>query len=430
MTALDPLIARDIINALRSGTVPRTGLHHLAVGVEAEESAILEQLDHVATGRGAYKFVRGAYGAGKTFLARLILEDALARNFVVAEAVISPDTPLYKLEQIYARLVSNLRTPGQEHALKALLDRWIYRVEDRLIALEGFSEDDPRLLERTEEALEADLARIAALDTGFSLAVRGYYRAQAAGDFAIAQSLIGWLSGQGTVGAAARRYAGVRGQVDRSVALTYLQAICHVARLAGHAGLVVVLDEVETIQRLRRPEREKSLSNIRQIVDAVDGGDFRYTYFLFTGTPSFFEDRKGVPSLQPLHERIKLVETDDRFRNLRQPQIVLRAFDRERLLAVAQKVRQIYEIAYQPVDRIRVSDAFIEQMADHLTSKFGGRVDVLPRVFLREFVHVLDLVQDYPDYDPAAQYAFDAQEVKDTIGLLPEEEAEIEAVTF
>jgi adenosylhomocysteinase len=420
--------ALDIINALRSGTVPRSGLHHLAVGIEVEEAAILEQLDHVATGRGAYKFVRGAYGAGKTFLARLILEDALARNFVVTEAVISPDTPLYKLEQVYARLISNLRTPGQEHALKALLDRWIYRVEDRLIALEGFSEDDPRLLERTEQALEADLARIAALDTGFSLAVRGYYRAQAAGDFAIAQSLIGWLSGQGTVGAAARRYAGIRGQVDRSVALIYLQAVCHVARLAGHAGLVVVLDEVETVQRLRRPEREKSLSNIRQIVDAVDGGDFRYTYFLFTGTPSFFEDRKGVPSLQPLHERIKLMETDDRFRNLRQPQIVLRAFDRERLLAVAHKVRDIYEIAYQPVDHTRVSDAFIEKMADHLTSKFGGRVDVLPRVFLREFVHVLDLVQDYPDYNPAAQYAFDAEKARRE-GILTAEE-EVSALVF
>ena len=429
MTGLDALTAQDIINALRSGTVPHIGLHHLAVGVEAEEAAILEQLDHVGTGRAAYKFVRGAYGAGKTFLARLILEDALARNFVVTEAVISPDTPLYKLEQVYARLVSNLRTSGQEHALKALLDRWIYRVEDRLIELEGLSEDDPRLLQRTEQALEADLARIATLDTGFSLAVRGYYRAQAEGDFATAQSLIGWLSGQGTVGGAARRYAGIRGQVDRSLALTYLHAVCHVARLAGHTGLVVLLDEVETVQRLRRPEREKSLSNLRQIVDALHDGGFRYMHFLLTGTPSFFEDRKSVPSLQPLHERIKLMDTDDRFRNLRQPQIVLRAFDRGRLLAVAQKVREIYEIAYQPVDRTRVSDAFIEKMADHLTSKFGGRVDVLPRVFLREFVNVLDLVQDYPDYDPAEQYAFDLEKARRE-ELLTAEEEEVSAIVF
>ena len=428
MRTVDPLTGRDIINALRSGTVPRAGLHHLAVGVEAEETAILEQLDHVATGRGAYKFVRGAYGAGKTFLTRLILEDALTRNLAITEAVVSPDTPLYKLEQVYARLVSNLRTPGQEHALKALLDRWIYRIEDRFIELEGLSEDDPQLLERTQQALEADLARIAALDTGFSLAVRGYYRAQAEGDFAVAQSLIGWLSGQGTVGAAARRYAGIRGRVDRSLALTYLQAVCHIARLAGHSGLVVLLDEVETVQRLRRPEREKSLSDIRQIVDAVGAGGFRYTYFLFTGTPSFFEDRKGVPSLQPLHERIKLVGNDDRFRNLRQPQIVLRAFNREKLLAVARKVGEIYEIAYQPVDRSRVSEAFIEDMADHLTSKFGGRVDVLPRVFLREFVNVLDLVQDYPDYDPAAQYAFDVEKARRE-GLLRAEE-EVSAVVF
>jgi len=427
MRALRTLTARDIINALRSGTVPQAGLHHLAVGVEAEEAAIVEQLDHVATGRGAYKFVRGAYGAGKTFLARLILEGALARNFAVTEVVISPDTPLYKLEQIYARLVSNLNTLGQEHALKALLDRWIYRVEERFIELEALSEDDPQLLRRTEQALEADLARIAALDAGFSLAARGYYRAQAEGDFAIAQSLIGWLSGQGTVGAVARRYAGIRGQVSRSLALTYLQAICHVVRLAGHTGLVVVVDEVETVQRLRRPEREKSLSNIRQIVDAVDGGDFRFTHFLFTGTPSFFDDRRGVPSLQPLHERIKLMDTDDRFRNLRQPQIVLRAFDQKRLLAVAQKVREIHEIAYQPVDRTRVSDTFIEGMVDHLTSKFGGRVDVLPRVFLREFVHVLDKVRQYPEYNPDAEYEFDRAEA----GVLtPVEQEAIEPIAF
>ncbi len=428
MTAMDPLISRDIVNALRSGTVPEAGLHHLAVGVEAEQAAILEQLDHVATGRGAYKFVRGAYGAGKTFLARLVLEDALARGFVVSEAVISPDTPLYKLEQVYTRLISNLRTPSQEHALRAILDRWIYRVEDRLMQLERLSEDDPRLLERTEEALKADLIRIGALDTGFSLAVRGYYRAQAAGDFDTAQSLIGWLSGQSTVGAAARRYAGIRGLVDRSSMLTYLQAVCQMCRLAGYTGLVILLDEVETVQRMRGPEREKSLNNIRQLVDAVDSGDFHYTYFLFTGTPSFFEDRKGVPSLQPLHERIRLIDTDSHFRNLRQPQIVLQPFNRDRLLSVARKVREIYGSTHQAVDQDRVSQSFIELMVDHLTGKFSGRVDVLPRVFLREFVHVLDLVQQYPEYDPATQYAFDAEKARGEGSLTAEEE--VSAVVF
>jgi adenosylhomocysteinase len=81
------------------------------------------------------------------------------------------------------------------------------------------------------------------------------------------------------------------------------------------------------------------------------------------------------------------------------------------------------------VDHTRVSDAFIEGMADHLTHKFGGRVDVLPRIFLREFVHVLDLVQDYPGYDPAARYVFDLDKARGE-GLLTAEEDEVSAIVF
>ena len=109
---------------------------------------------------------------------------------------------------------------------------------------------------------------------------------------------------------------------------------------------------------------------------------------------------------------------------------MLRSFDKKKLLSVAHKVRDIFEVAYGPIDRHRVSDAFIEAMTDRVTSKFGGKVEVVPRVFLREFVDVLDKVQQYPDYNPKATYDFDLQQVKESIGLAPEEEAEIEAMTF
>lgn len=97
---------------------------------------------------------------------------------------------------------------------------------------------------------------------------------------------------------------------------------------------------------------------------------------------------------------------------------------------MAHEVRDIFDVAYGSVDRRRVSDAFIEAMTDQVTSKFGGKVEVVPRIFLREFVDVLDKVQQYPDYDPSAAYDFDLQQVQDAIGLSPEEEAEIEAVMF
>ena len=57
--------------------------------------------------------------------------------------------------------------------------------------------------------------------------------------------------------------------------------------LAGaFAGLVLVLDEVETLQRVRGDVREKSLNALRQLIDEVDAGRFSGLYILVTGTPA------------------------------------------------------------------------------------------------------------------------------------------------
>ena len=429
---LNRTVALDIINALRSGTVPGDGLHHLAVGLDLEIETLRDQLQYVGTGRGDFKFVRGPYGSGKTFLSSLALETALDLRFVVSHAVISIDTPLHKLDRVYYRLTNNLRTRGQSQAaFKGLIDRWLFKIEDRLIDLEGLREDDPALLEKTEQTMEADLGEIARYNSRFSSVLRAYYRAQAEGDYATAQGLLGWLSGEQGIAYSVKKQAGITGQIDNTTALDFLRGVTQIALLAGHSGLALVLDEVETVQRLRTSHlRERSLNNLRQMMDAIINGRFPHIYIIFTGTPDFFEARRGIPALQPLHERIKLDDPDDPFPNPRQPQLVLRPFDQTKLLTVAAKVLEIFEVAYGSVERTRVSDDLIQAMTSKITSKFGGKVDVVPRIFLREFVDVLDKVQQYPKYDPQSAYDFDLKAVQDSIGLADEEAAEIEAVTF
>jgi hypothetical protein len=61
---------REVISALRRGTVPESGLDLLAVGLDRFSSAIDEELDTVASGGAVFKAVRGEYGAGKTFFTR------------------------------------------------------------------------------------------------------------------------------------------------------------------------------------------------------------------------------------------------------------------------------------------------------------------------------------------------------------------------
>ncbi len=401
--ALTKGTARDIVDALRNGTVPQGGLHEYAVGLDRHMEAMEEQLERVAAGRGQVKFVRGEYGAGKTFVTHLLMETALRKRFVVSSVVISKDTPLHKMEEVYHEIVANLSTPRRKTtALKDLLDRWIHRMEDRLIRVEGFHEDDPRLVERTHQEIEAKIGGLAAEHSAFAAVLRAYYAANVGGDEPLAQQLLGWLSGEKNVSAqVVRRAAGVKGGIDQTTVFSFIRALAEIAHQAGRLGFVVVLDEVETITRLpRRDVREQGLQNVRQIVDAVDEGRLPRCYFVFTGTPSFYDDPKGVPSLPPLDERIRLEDPNDPFPNYSQAQIALKPFDREKLLLVGGRIREIYEVAYGPLDRSRASDGLLESLADRLTARFGGRVEVVPRQFLRQLVDKLDRIRVYEDYRP------------------------------
>src|SRR5580698_1858938 len=70
---------RDIIAALRKGTVPQRGLDFLAVGLGRFEPVIAGELADVAQGGAAFKAVRGDYGCGKTFFGRWVQEYAKRR---------------------------------------------------------------------------------------------------------------------------------------------------------------------------------------------------------------------------------------------------------------------------------------------------------------------------------------------------------------
>lgn len=401
--ALNKRSARDIVDALRNGTVPRTGLHEYAVGLEPHMEAMEEQLERVASGRGEVKFVRGEYGAGKTFLTHLLLETALRKGFVVSNVIVSKDTPMHKLNEVYHEIVTNLSTPREKTtALKGLLDRWTHRIEENLIRRELIDENDPRLERRTEQEIEERLSTIAPEHSAFSSVLRAYYRAEVRDDHDLAEKLLGWLSGEKNVAAhVIRQSAGVKGKIDQTMVFAFIRVLADITRQAGRAGFVVILDEVETITRLPRTDmREQGLQNIRQIVDAVDEGHLPRCYFVFTGTPDFFDNRRGVRGLQPLDDRIRLEDPNDPFPNYRQAQIVIQPFDRGKLLRVGKRVREIYETAYGALDGSRASDALLESLADRMTARFGGEVKVVPRQFLRQLVDTFDRIQTYEDYEP------------------------------
>ena len=85
---------REVLDALRRGTVPHNGLDLLAVGLSRFESALDSELESASAGGAVFKAVRGEYGSGKTFFSRWLGERAKRMGMAVAEVQISEtETP-------------------------------------------------------------------------------------------------------------------------------------------------------------------------------------------------------------------------------------------------------------------------------------------------------------------------------------------------
>lgn len=407
--------AAGIVSALRSGVVPAHGLELFATGLEAIEEAVTQELDFVATGKGLSKWIRGEYGTGKTFAARYLCARARQRRFATAEVQISiNDTPLHHLETVYRRLIERLETSADgPHAFRAIVEAWLYQVGDEVTRLRGIGEDDPGFADATEQRLEDKLADLSKRNTAFAQVLRAYHRAMHEGDFASAQGLLAWLSGQPNTDRAVLRAAGTAGKLDGQGALAFLAGLLQLLRQSGYLGLVVVLDEVETIQRMNAQTREKSLNALRQLIDALATDQLPGLYLVVTGTRDFFEGYKGLKALAPLHQRVQVNFGEDaRFDNLRAPQVRLHPFNDDRLLTVGRRIRDLYPAKNPERVKARMTDAFLSALVGQVTSGFGGKVALAPRIFLRELVDVMDRVDQHAEYEPVTHYKLELDESK------------------
>ena len=402
--------AQHIFEKLRFGAVPERNLETFAVGIDKQRNEISRQLKLAADGEGVLKFLRGGYGCGKTFMARLAVNDAQSLGFATSFVVVSEnDFHFHKFDDVYRKVVQELATKTcPRGALGDIIDRWIAKVEDALID-GGADENSPDFDQAVAQRLEAELASLTGgkAPEDMSRVLRTIFTLKQAGKIAEASALIAWLSGSENVAASAKKAAGIKGDIGSKEALDYLHGILEVTKAAGYQGLVIVIDEAETILRMRQDIRGKSLNGIRQICDASDR--YKGLLWLFTGTPDFFDTKRGVAGLQPLHDRIKFL-THDGFANPRQSQLELKPFDAVRLKEVAVRLREIYPTLNYTQLVNKITPDFINQLIAKVTTGFGGDVGVIPRQFLRQLIDLFDLAADHPDFNPQLDQGFEIKE--------------------
>ncbi len=411
MTTINPRDIEHIFERLRSGVVPERGLEAFAVGIDRSRDEIRRQLELAGNNEGVFKFLRGGYGCGKTFMARLALLDAQAQGFATSFVVVSDnDLHFHRFDDVYRKVVQELATDRCDRgALGFIIDRWIARIEDATID-GGANPEAEDFDAQVQQRLEEDLASLTGGKAPEDMArvLRSIFALKQQNDFAQASALLSWLSGSENVAASSKRIAGIKGDIGSKEAMDYLQGILAITKASGYKGLVIVIDEAETMLRMKSDIRAKSLNGIRQICDAAD----RYPglFWVFTGTPEFFDTNRGVAGLAPLHDRLKLIKTGN-FANPRQPQLVLTPFDTERLKDVALKLRELYPTKQRKQLNKKVTPEFIDLLVAKVSEGFGGDVGIVPRQFLRQLVNILDLAATEPEFDPMTDGGYEFTEL-------------------
>ena len=398
----EDLRARDIIQALRSGTVPSVGVKELAVGCGKIIKELREQLEYVREDRSDYKFIRGGYGAGKTFICSLFRQIALENDFCTSTVIVSPDLPLDKQNKVYTAIVKGIRTSEKKHncAFPDVLQLWLWNLHKRIEKMSKLSYSNKtqrqKLVQIVSESIVSDLGKVGT-DSGFVTAIQSYYINRANQNHTYASYALSWILGASeNITTSMKSKLGLRGEISSEMGFAFLKGILKLIRDLGYAGLVIAIDEVETIMNLpSSKQRQEALETIRIIVDEVGRNTFPRCLFLITGTDKFFlDDRYGLPSYEALKDRIDIPGLNIEHQSLKQPIYLVKPLQENQLIEVAKKVRSIHASAYDWLAESRISDEDIQRYAYLMASNFGGSIEQIPRGFLRGFIYVCDLLQE------------------------------------
>ncbi len=227
----------QIFERLRSGVVPERGLEAFAVGIDKQRTELHRQLKLTADGEGVFKFLRGGYGCGKTFMSHVAILDAQAQGFVTSFVVVSDnDLHFNKFDDVYRKVIQELATSScPRGALGDIIDRWIASVENALIAA-GADEDSAEFDALVQQRLEEELASMTGGKAPEDMArvLRTVFDLKQKGNIASASALLSWLSGSENVAASAKKVAGIKGDISSREALDYLQGILEIIKAAGY----------------------------------------------------------------------------------------------------------------------------------------------------------------------------------------------------
>lgn len=400
-------ILNTLLASLSAGVVPRCGAPYIAIGRQDEISSLLDNLDTVADGGAACRFLIGRYGSGKSFLIQLIRGYALDRGFICLDADLSPERRLTGGSgaglATYRELMINLscKSSPDGNALSVVLSRYFTRLKTELVSEgilpenEGFEDELKRRIFLTLSELEGDVGGF-----DFARVLGEYYIATINDDSERKSNCLRWLRGEFSTKTEAKAALGfsVSTVIDDDNWYSFIKLLSALSVKLGYSGVIMFIDECVNLYKIpNRISREANYEKILAIFNDTLQGKAKHLGVIFGGTPQFLEDtRRGLFSYDALRSRLADSKyTEMGYRNLSSPVIRLRRLSDNELLALVKRLSRLYA-QREGMTEPPVTDEEIERFVTHALSRAGAEEMITPREIIRDFLTLLAILRDNP----------------------------------
>ena len=209
--------------------------------------------------------------------------------------------------------------------------------------------------------------------------------------------VVRWFRGEYALKSEAKEALGVNRIITDDDWYDYLKLFATFFRLAGYAGMMIMIDELVNIYKIpntvtRQYNYEKMLTMYNDTLQ----GRAKYFGILMGATPHALEDkRRGIYSYEALRSRL----AEGRFsrpgaRDLLSPVIRLEPLTAEEMLVLCEKLAEMHAGLYGYARRLTTEDLVRFIQIEY--GRIGADQNITPREVIRDFIELLDLLYQDP----------------------------------
>jgi hypothetical protein len=396
-----------ILNSLQAGVVPRVGLEYIAVGRKKEIETVLDDLDHISCGASTFRFITGRYGSGKSFFLQAMRNYAMEKDFVVADADLSPDkrlsgsglAGLSTYRELLQRLSTKVRPDGG--ALEGILQKWIHEIQAE-VTRDGYTANDGQYSSRVEWKMAQVISEMDIYTHGFDFAAaaQSYFRAFINGDDHKKEAALRWFRGEYSGILQAKKELPVGEVINDHSWYDHLKLLAAFVARIGYKGLLVFIDEGVNLYKItNRISRENNYEKLLSIFNDLTQGRAASMGFLMAGTPQFIEDqRRGLASYPALRSRLE----ESRFVRMgradwRSPVLRLAQLQNEEVFVLLERLVEIHAVHHSYEEWIGEDE--IKAFMELAYSAPGAEELITPRELSRDFIGMLNILKDDEEID-------------------------------